>query len=141
MSLHIENESELQEAHDAFLDDDVGGGAWLVLNYVGPSIVSSKTSGSGSVEELRNHFEDDQIQYALVRLAVPGQTGRFSTRDVFVQWTGPAVDLAEKGKKFLHVDVVHQRLQPFNAYVRVTHRQRFDTERWVICTPRLICCS
>jgi hypothetical protein len=79
-------------------------------------------------EDLRSQLEDDQIQYALVRLDVPGQTGSGSTRDVFVHWTGPRDGIIEKSRRMPHVGDAQKFLQPFHADVHVTNRDRFDTE-------------
>jgi hypothetical protein len=55
----------------------------------------------GDVEELKPHLEDNQIQYALVRLGGIQHKGslKVTTRDIFITWIGPAVGIIEKGKK------------------------------------------
>lgn len=128
MPLRLDNEPELREAQSALFSANARGGGWLLLNYVGSAVVHFASGGSDSVDDLRGQFEDDQIQYALARLDVPGQTGSDSTRDVFVQWTGPGVGIIEKGRKTAHLGEAQAILQPFHADVRVTNRERFDTE-------------
>jgi hypothetical protein len=128
MAVSLDNKFELQDAHFALFDVNAGGGAWLLLRYVGPTTVHFARGGEDRIEDLRRQFEDDQIQYALIRLAVPGQTGSGSIRDVFVQWIGPEVDVKAKDMMMLHEGDVKGFLQPFHAHVNVTNRQRFDTE-------------
>jgi hypothetical protein len=55
----------------------------------------------GDVDELKNHLEEDQIQYALVRLGGIQEEGtlKVTIRDVFITWIGPGVGIIEKGKK------------------------------------------
>jgi hypothetical protein len=128
MLLTLDNEGELREAQAAMFSANAHGCAWLLLNYVGFTTVHFTAGGSDSVEELRPHLQDDQIQYALVRLPVPGKTGRDGIRDVFVTFIGPGVGIIEKGKKTAHLGDVQALLQPFHKDVSVTNPHRFDTE-------------
>lgn len=124
MLLTLDNEGELREAQAAMFSANARGCAWLLLNYVGFTTVHFTAGGSDSVEELRPHLQDEEIQYALVRLPLPDG----STRDVFVQFTGPGVGIIEKGKKTAHLGDVQALLQPFHKDVSVTNPHRFDTE-------------
>ena len=124
MLLTLDNEGELREAQAALFNANARGCAWLLLNYVGFTTVHFTAGGSDSVEELRPHLQDEEIQYALVRLPLPDG----STRDVFVQFTGPGVGIIEKGKKTAHLGDVQALLQPFHKDVSVTNPHRFDTE-------------
>jgi hypothetical protein len=127
MLLKVDNEPELREAQAALFNSNAASSAWLLLNYVGSDTIHF-ASGGENPGYISAQLVDDQIQYALVRLAVPGQTGRASMRDVFVQWIGPGVGIIEKGRKYGHVEDAKELLQPFHAEVYVTNRQRFDTE-------------
>jgi hypothetical protein len=128
MVARLDNEGELREAQAALFNVNAGGGGWLMLRYVGPTTVSFAAGGEDGTGDLLRQFADDQIQYALIRLDVPGQTGSGSTRDVFVRWTGPEVGIIDKGRRFSHEADVQGFLQPFHTHVNVTNRQRFDTE-------------
>jgi len=59
----------------------------------------------GDVDELKDHLENDQIQYALVRLGGIAEKGtlKVTIRDVFINWIGPEVAIVEKGKKLAHL--------------------------------------
>jgi len=128
MRLTLDNEPELREAQAALFNINAPGGSWILLSYVGPSTVHLASGGSDSVEQVRWQFEDDQIQYAMLRLDVSGQTGNEKIRVLFVQWTGPGVGIIEKTKKTAHVGDAQALLQPFHRDVYVTNRQRFDTK-------------
>ena len=127
MLLTLDNEGEFREAQAALFNANARGCAWLLLNYVGLTTVHFVRGGE-DVEDLRPALEDDQIQYALVRLPVPGKTGRDGIRDVFVTFIGPGVGIIEKGKKTAHLGDVQALLQPFHKDVSVTNPHRFDTE-------------
>ena len=124
MLLTLDNEGEFREAQAALFNANARGCAWLLLNYVGLTTIHFTAGGSDSVEELRPHLQDEEIQYALVRLPLPDG----STRDVFVQFTGPGVGIIEKGKKTAHLGDVQALLQPFHKEVVVTDPRAFNTE-------------
>jgi sarcosine oxidase gamma subunit len=130
MGLAIDNGSDLKEAQHALFSAKATSSAWLLLNYVRRDTVKFATGGESGPEDLRQHLEDDQVQYALVRLAVPPQAGSLepSTRDVFVQWIGPDVGDIEKGKKAEYLKDAQGFLQPSDAKVDVTNRDKLDTE-------------
>ena len=86
MGLKLDNKAGTREAQAALFNIYAAGGSWLLLSYVGRDIVHFSGGGESGPEDLRYRLEEDQIQYELVRLDVPGQTGSGSTRDVFVQW-------------------------------------------------------
>ncbi len=43
----------------------------VAVKYSGPASLVFHKSGSGSVDELKQHLADDQIHYALLRLQDP----------------------------------------------------------------------
>ncbi|KPM45839.1 hypothetical protein AK830_g689 [Neonectria ditissima] len=125
MSLALGNGPELQEARAELFNPNATSG-WLLLNYSDSSVVQFFAGGAGSPEELSVMFQDDQVQYALVRISVPGD--QTTVRDVFVQWTGPDVGILEKGKKVIHQSDAHNILKPFDVDVKVLNRQNLNLE-------------
>ncbi|CAF1425077.1 unnamed protein product [Rotaria sordida] len=127
MPVKLDNESELREAQAALFNVNSQSG-WLLLNYVGPHTVHFAAGGEGDVDELKNHLENDQIQYGLVRLGGIQEKGtlKVTIRDVFINWIGPEVAIAEKGKKSAHLGDVQTFLQPFHAEVTVHNKDNFN---------------
>lgn len=126
MPLRIDNESELREAQAALFNINSVSG-WLLLNYVGPSTVHFAAGGEGGPEEVSYQLEEDQIQYALVRISVPGG-GRATVRDVFVTSIGPGVGIIEKGKKTILHEDARSLLQPFHTDITVLNKRNFNTD-------------
>jgi hypothetical protein len=127
MPLKLDNESELREAQAALFNVNSQNG-WLLLNYVGPSTVHFAAGGElSTLEDLSNQFEDDQIQYALVRIGGIQEKGTLKTtmRDIFICWIGPGVGIIEKGKKTAFLGDAQAFLQPFHADVTVLNRNNF----------------
>jgi len=71
----------------------------------------------------------DQVQYMLIRIPVTvddtSATVISTTRDVMVAWTGPKVNIIERGRKQTHFGAVSQVLQPIHANLTATSVQAF----------------
>lgn len=118
--LILDNESELREAQAALFNVNSNSG-WLLLNYIEPSIIHFAAGGEGGVEDLSPFFEDDQIQYALIRI----KDYENKIRDIFITWIGSNVDIIEKSKKSKYLDDAQSYLQPFHADVTVLNKDKF----------------
>ncbi|MEH2382384.1 MAG: coactosin family protein [Nostoc sp.] len=128
MPLRLDNEAELREAQAALFNVNNNTSGWLLLNYVRPSTVHFTAGGEGDVEELSPHLEDDQIQYALVRLGNIQEKGTLKTtiRDVFITYIGPGVGIIEKGKKTAFLGDAQAYLQPSHADVTVLNKDNLN---------------
>eukprot|EP01087_Luapelamoeba_hula_P001154 TRINITY_DN108_c0_g1_i1.p1 TRINITY_DN108_c0_g1~~TRINITY_DN108_c0_g1_i1.p1 ORF type:complete len:164 (+),score=26.27 TRINITY_DN108_c0_g1_i1:39-494(+) len=110
---------------------------FIVLRYTGNTSLGLQATGAGGVEELGPHFRDEEVQYAVVRVALekydtPRREGDVvRTRDVFIQWVGPGVGIIEKGRKRSHLGEVEKILSPTHATLFATSKKRLD-ERTVI---------
>ena len=124
MPLKLDNEPELREAKAALFNINSPSG-WVLLNYVGPSTVHFSASGEGGPDAITPHFEDDQIQYALVRVNA-GSGSMDDIRDVFLTWIGPGVGILEKGNKRAFEEEAQYYLQPFHGDVTVLNRANFN---------------
>jgi hypothetical protein len=129
MPLRIDNEGELREAQAALFNINSTAG-WLLLNYVGPSTVHLAAGGDTGIEEMANLFDDDMIQYGLIRLVEPqaGDSLKSIVRDVFVTYVGSAVGIMEKNKKAAFLSDAQDLLQPFHAAITVLNRDGFNRE-------------
>ncbi|WP_306361668.1 coactosin family protein [Nocardia sp. CC227C] len=130
MSLKVDNEAELREARNSLFSENGTTSGWLLLNYVGASTVHFTAGGEGGVENIVPLLEDDQIQYALVRIdGVQGDgAGETTVRDVFLAWIGPEVGMIEKSKKSGYLGDAQIILQPYHADVTVVNKDRLNRE-------------
>ncbi|KAK4092086.1 hypothetical protein Purlil1_3339 [Purpureocillium lilacinum] len=126
MSLKIDNQDELREAQSSLFTTTSTSG-WILLNYVGPSTVHMASCGEGDVADMTSLLEADQVQYAVVRLAVQ-QGGVSDTRDVFVRWIGAGVGSVEKNKKEGFHKQAKALLQPHQAEVMVYNKEKLTKE-------------
>ena len=101
------------------------------------------------MDELKHQLEDDQIQYAVIRLGGIEEDGssKGTTRDVFINWIGPGVAIADVDKNSAHLGGVQVQiwcnrtlcdsnllpffqnyLQPFHAEVTVKTMDNFNRQ-------------
>jgi hypothetical protein len=130
MVLSCDNISSLEMTKAGLFNTDARGGTWILVEHVAGSddTVHFTAEGWGGLPELRLKLAKDKIQYALVRLAVPGQTGARSVRDVFVKWTGPAVDQESRSRKARYIEEARILLKPSHASVEVTNWEEVNDE-------------
>jgi hypothetical protein len=84
----------------------------------------------GGVDELASQLQDDEIQYAVVRLSgIQDQRGNPTTRDVFLTSIGAGVGIIEKGKKMPYMQDAQRLLQPFHTAVTVSAIKNLNRER------------
>jgi len=95
------------------LDRAVSRG-WVLVRYVGGTSIALQATGIESpIEGLLTHLEDNQIQYALVRL--PPASSLETPKDIFLSWIGPKVSKMEQAKKTEHLQDLKQVLSPSHA--------------------------
>ncbi|XP_037036196.1 uncharacterized protein LOC119074281 [Bradysia coprophila] len=125
-ALRIDNESELREAQAALfnLNSETG---WLLLNYVDDNTVHMVAGGEGTAEDLVAQLEYDQVQYAIIRVPTSGG----NHRDVFIDWIGPEVGLAERTAKALNRGNAEDMLRPFDSSITALNSERLTDENIV----------
>ncbi|KAL6076864.1 Rho GTPase-activating protein 17 [Balamuthia mandrillaris] len=137
ISLTLENENELEKAMaETFATASFSG--WVLVGYVkdSVSVLTFQGSGKGGVDELVQNLHEDQVQFALLRIAVwkesgaSGGEGEISktTRDIFIGWIGPRVGIVQKGKKKSHMGEVKDLLKPFHAELFALRKTNFTEE-------------
>lgn len=86
------------------------------MGYQNDSTLVLQAQGTGGVEEVRNHLQDDQVQYFIVRVRFPKDNAE-TTRDVFVAWTGPKVPRVAAARKATHASVVQSVLKVPSLFI------------------------
>ncbi|XWW92277.1 hypothetical protein V2A60_000200 [Cordyceps javanica] len=130
--LELDNQSELDERRAEVLNPNAASG-WVLLNYVEtdqvPRILHFTASGEDSVDELKPHLEDGQVQYSLLRISVQEKgTLKTTSRDVFITWIGPDVSEDRKIEETALAAEAREYLLPFHAAVVVLNRDHFTDE-------------
>jgi hypothetical protein len=82
----------------------------VLVGYESDSSLVLQGKGTGGPEEVRDHLQDDKVQYFIVRVFYPKDNAE-TTRDVFVAWTGPKVARVAAAKKATHAGVVQSVLK------------------------------
>jgi hypothetical protein len=90
----------------------------VLVRYKDDKTLVFQKSGTGSVEDLKPHLNEAEVQFALLRIQASSADPKV-TRDVFVAWFGPKVKTIEKGKKKGHIPDVRKVMQVRNPPVFV----------------------
>jgi len=132
MPLKLDNEGEMREAQAALFNVNSTAG-WILLNYVGPSTVHFTAGGEGGPEEVLAQFQDDQVQYGVIRIGGIVEKGTLKTtiRDIFFCHIGSKVGIIEKGKKTAFYGDAQQILLPYHADITVLTAHKFTREELI----------
>ncbi|KAH7369547.1 hypothetical protein BKA65DRAFT_470802 [Rhexocercosporidium sp. MPI-PUGE-AT-0058] len=122
--IHLENASELRKIQSDLFGSSSKSG-WVPLSCVGTSVVHFIASGEGPPNDIASHLKDDQIQFGLIHIYVNS-----AVKDILFEWIGKEVGLIEIWKKSKWAVEIQAFLQPYQAKVVVTNK-----DRW---TPRII---
>jgi hypothetical protein len=98
---------------------------WILVRYTEPTTLELQAVSSGPVEELVQHLDESQVQYALIRLPANHEG---ICKDVFLTWAGPKVCKIERGKKSEHNADVKSVLGPSHVDLTALTKQRFSSQ-------------
>lgn len=73
----------------------------VLFAYEGNNKIVVKGSGSGGLEELKGHLEDDAVQYGYLRV-VSGDSESKRSKFVFISWVGERVGPLKRAKVSVH---------------------------------------
>eukprot|EP01104_Vermistella_antarctica_P012437 TRINITY_DN3598_c0_g2_i1.p1 TRINITY_DN3598_c0_g2~~TRINITY_DN3598_c0_g2_i1.p1 ORF type:complete len:564 (-),score=165.66 TRINITY_DN3598_c0_g2_i1:164-1855(-) len=95
---------------------------FVLFSYVGNSnVFGAAVSGSGGVEELKGHLQDDGISYGIVR--VTEQIDNSTTvKFVMISWVGEKVRLIRKAKITTHIGRIHEVLGQYHTDLPVSDK-------------------
>lgn len=101
-------------------------GGYILVRYSSPTnLVFQSSSKSDSAESLLPLLQDNEIQYALVRLK-PDEDGK---KDILITWVGPKVGKIERGKKSEHLADVQSVLGPTHVQLTALTKQGFTENK------------
>jgi len=100
---------------------------WVAVKYVSGTQISLQAVGVGSgIPDLVKEFQENQIQYALIRLPPKGDA---VTKDIFLTWVGPKVSKIEQGKKGEHLADLRELLGPAHSSLTALTKVNFTEEK------------
>jgi len=101
-------------------------GGYVLVRYSAPTTLVFQASSKGPAEELVPLLQENEIQYALVRLR-PDEEG--VKKDVLITWVGPKVGKIERGKKSEHLADVQLLLKPTHVQLTALTKVGFTEVR------------
>ena len=100
---------------------------WLLFGYTGKKI-TPQHAGEGGLDELVANFEDNQVQYALLRLTKMDDGGDSKrTKFVFITWVGEDAPALKKGMVNMHKNTVGGLFVGFHIEKAIYERSELDS--------------
>jgi len=93
--------TELKDAVQQVRSDD-NPSKYCILKYEGKAKIVLQEIGSDSISDMVSKFEDDQVQYALLRVEGGRDQESKAVKFVYVVWIGPSVGGMAKGRVSSH---------------------------------------
>jgi len=84
-----------------------------------------QAEGSGGASELVSHFQDNECQYAYLKVKYEADESK-RTKFVLLSWAGPSASVLKKGKMSVHKAAVKQVVREFSVEIHVTDRSEID---------------
>ncbi|KAJ3337060.1 hypothetical protein HDU93_001683 [Gonapodya sp. JEL0774] len=102
---------------------------WVLIGHEGDSanVVSVQGTGSGGFTELKSHLQNDQVQYALLRIFIKVDLST-TTKFVYVYNLGEKVPLMKKGRFGVVKGDVQRRFQPYHADIEIETPESWEEE-------------
>eukprot|EP01097_Dermamoeba_algensis_P001612 TRINITY_DN1604_c0_g1_i1.p1 TRINITY_DN1604_c0_g1~~TRINITY_DN1604_c0_g1_i1.p1 ORF type:complete len:363 (+),score=118.95 TRINITY_DN1604_c0_g1_i1:36-1091(+) len=116
---------KVQAAVNEVLHSSNNGG-YVLVRYSSPTNITFQSSSKEPAESLLPLLQDNEIQYALVRLR-PDEEG--VKKDVLITWVGPKVGKIERGKKSEHLADVQSVLGPTHVQLTALTKQGFHENK------------
>eukprot|EP01116_Phalansterium_solitarium_P008558 TRINITY_DN22488_c0_g1_i1.p1 TRINITY_DN22488_c0_g1~~TRINITY_DN22488_c0_g1_i1.p1 ORF type:complete len:145 (+),score=30.27 TRINITY_DN22488_c0_g1_i1:122-556(+) len=120
------SDPQLKEAYDEVRSDKVST-QWTVFGYEGNAKIVLQGKGDGGLNELGQLFEDDQAQYAFIRVTSGDQESK-RAKFVFISWCGEKVGALKRAKMSVHKASVKQIIKEFALEVHYTDKSEVSEE-------------
>jgi hypothetical protein len=118
------SDSRIPEAYQAVRSDS-NDTNWLLLGYENNKKITLLGSGSGGVDELASHLQDDAINFGYVRVTnKDDETTR--SKFVFITWLGENAPVMRKGKMSVHIAPVKAVLKDYTLELKFAAQNLSD---------------
>jgi len=118
------SDPELKTAYDE-VRSDKSEINWAVFGYEGASKIVLQGKGSGGLNEAADTFQNDQAQYAFLRV-ISGDQESKRAKFVFVSWCGEQVGALKRAKMSVHKASVKQVIKEFSVEVHYTDKAELN---------------
>eukprot|EP01118_Nematostelium_gracile_P011769 TRINITY_DN4232_c0_g1_i1.p2 TRINITY_DN4232_c0_g1~~TRINITY_DN4232_c0_g1_i1.p2 ORF type:complete len:171 (-),score=41.11 TRINITY_DN4232_c0_g1_i1:887-1399(-) len=120
------SESALSETYQE-IRKDASETNWVVLGYEGNNKIVVQGKGSDGLEGLKALLEDDQAQYAYLRVTSGDQESR-RTKFVLISWCGESVGALKRAKMSVHKASVKQVFKEYALEFHATKKEELEEE-------------
>jgi len=98
---------------------------WFVLGYSGNAAVQVVAKGSGGLPGLVEQLQDDQCQYAYLRVTSGDEESK-RTKFVFISWCGEGVGALKRAKMSVHKASVKTVVRDFAVEIHATSKDELS---------------
>ncbi|PRP88500.1 hypothetical protein PROFUN_03217 [Planoprotostelium fungivorum] len=119
------SDPELAQAYQEVRQDS-NNTDWVVYGYEGNAI-KVQAKGSGDLDAVKSHFQDDQAQYAFVRVT-SGDAESKRAKFVFISWCGEGVGALKRAKMSVHKASVKSVVKDFGIELHATTQADLNAE-------------
>jgi len=124
--LTLQDADEVDKGLAGLLNKNVHRG-WIVVRYVGATTIGLQAVGiESTIDQLVGHLEENQIQYALIRIP---PVHLETPKDVFLTWVGPKVSKIEQAKKTEHLADMKEILKPAHCQLSALTKVGFTEQK------------
>lgn len=124
----LENEQAIRDGiRSVRLDDNATD--WCLVTYNAPKSKTLKFhgSGSGGLEEMKQHLKDDVIMYGLIRkMEIIDSTE--AIKFCFVDWRGDNINRMQRANLGIHSGAVQQLFHPYHVDIQPTNHSEITDE-------------
>ncbi|KAI0805968.1 actin depolymerizing protein [Irpex lacteus] len=127
------SDPQIQEAYQA-VRDDKSETTWLLLDYESDRSdkLTLTATGTGGLEELREHLDDSKASYAYVRIRYSNDKESQREKFILVVWIGPSCKVMRKAKISVHSADVKSVLRVFSIEVPAREKDDLKEEPIVV---------
>jgi len=100
---------------------------WFVIGYEGAKKLKVQSKGSGGVNALLNHLNDNECQFAYLRVLNQDQETK-RTKFIFISWSGPSSPAMKRGNMSVHKASVKSIIQEFAVELHGSDKSELTEE-------------
>jgi len=100
---------------------------WMLITYSNKTELSLSGTGSGGLEELKSHLENDKVFYGILRVQDSIDQSSFY-RFIFINFVGNGVSPLTKGRIVSHKGSVNGFFEPFHSFLNLSDENELTSQ-------------